>query len=133
MTLAEEYREAIEAGLRWNVENAHLYKPGNWAVVALAYEKTSKGKSRHEKTILGVVPKDDAGRFIAELSIRWAMHADNLQKNFKPLPSIDLLEFTSFNAYIGWRRGEQVIDDEEIERRHGVIDMEKAFKQLKSL
>lgn len=133
MTLAEEYRETIEEGLRWNVENAHLYKPGEWAVISLAYEKTSKGKSRNESVTLGVVPKDMAGRFIAEMTIRWAMHADNLQKNFKPLPSIDNLKFTFFVAYIGWRRGKEVIDDAEIERRHGVIDIEKAFKQLKSL
>lgn len=133
MTPAEKYAHDIAWGLRWNVANAHLYKPGIWAVVTLTYDKTSKGKTRPEKVTLGVVPKDEVGKFINELAAKWVMFDLGLREANKPTPSISNLKFTSFAAHIGWRRGDEIIDDAEIERRHGVIDLEKAFKMLKSL
>ena len=132
-TLAEQYQADVNNRLAWNMANAHLYKQGELAVISVSYDKTSKGKTRKESTVLGVVPKADVTKLILDVESAWLRHENHLWASNKPAPSVSNLEFISFVPYIGWRRGEHVITDLDIEEKHGRIDHEKAFKQLKSL
>jgi hypothetical protein len=129
----KEYQDTVNSRLAWNMANADLYKPGEFGVISVSYEKTSKGKTRQETTVLGAVPKADITKLIVDVEFAWSQFVNRLFENNKPAPSITNLEFISYVPYIGWRRGEYVITDIDTEKKHGRIDSEKAFKQLKSL